>query len=101
MEPTFWPGLRARFASATAVLAGTGPRAGRVSARNADATLGFRRLAASRLARERVERSEFDWSALGEFRSTGEESPVAGVTRLSFIPAASWSPNALPEIAPV
>src|SRR5437762_9963317 len=101
MGPTFWPGLRARFASATAVLAGVGPSGGRVSARNAVATLGSRTHAASRLARDRVERSEFVWSAFGEVRSTVDDSPVAGVTMLSFIPAASWRPNGLPEITPV
>jgi hypothetical protein len=57
--------------------------------------------AASKLASDRVDRSEFVWSAFGEFNSTGDDSPVADATILSFIPAAIWRPNELPEITPV
>jgi hypothetical protein len=53
------------------------------------------------LASDRVERSEFVWSALGEFNKTGDDWPVADATMLSFIPAASCKPNELPEIKPV
>src|SRR5437763_15030274 len=57
--------------------------------------------AASKLASDRVERSEFVWSAFGELNNTAEDCPVAGATMLSFIPAAIWRPKELPEITPV
>ena len=42
----------------------------------------------SRFANDRVERSEFVWSALGGLSNTGDDSPLAGDTRLRLIAAA-------------
>ena len=57
--------------------------------------------AASKLASDRVERSEFVWSAFGEVNNRGDDSPVADATMLSFIAAAICRPKELPEITPV
>jgi hypothetical protein len=54
--------------------------------------------AASRFASERVERSEFVSSALGEERSTCDDAPVFVSTMLSFMPAAIWSAKSSPEM---
>src|SRR6266403_5525245 len=97
---TFPPGSRARFANAWAILCGGGPPGGVVSSKRLAVTSGSSTHAASRLASDRVERSEFVWSPFGEFNSTGDDSPVADATMLSFIAAAIWRPNELPEIAP-
>src|SRR5690348_5029351 len=95
------PGSRARFPNASAMLCGR-RRPGRlVKTKKLLVTSGFSTHAASKLASDRVERSEFVWSAFGEFNSTGDDWPVADVTMLSFIPAASLKPNELPEITPV
>ena len=98
---TFCPGSRARFARACAVLLGGEPPSGVVSANRLAVTVGSPTHAASKLASDRVERSEFVWSAFGELSSTGDDCPVAGTTMLSFIPAASWRPNEFPKITPV
>src|SRR5207247_3723505 len=98
---TFCPGSRARFANASAVLCGGRPPGGVVSPKRLAVTSGSSTHAASKLAIDRVARSEFVWSAFGEFNSTGDDCPAAGTTMLSFIPAAIWRPNELPEITPV
>ena len=101
IRTTFCPGSRARFARACAVLFGGGPPAGVVRSNRFAVTVGSFTHAASKLASDRVERSEFVWSAFGELNSTGDDWPVANATMLSFIPAAIWRPNELPEITPV
>src|SRR5262249_11863063 len=98
---TFCPGSRARLASASAVFCGGKPPGGVVRSKRLAVTSGSSTHAANKLASERVERSEFVWSAFGAFNSTDDDCPVAAVTMLSFIPAASCKPNELPEITPV
>src|SRR6184192_4619952 len=98
---TFCPGSRARFANASAVLCGGRPPGGVVRLKRLAVTSGSLTHAASKLASDRVERSEFVWSAFGEFNNTGDDCPVADATMLSFIPAAIWRPNELPEMTPL
>src|SRR5262252_7343944 len=97
----FCHGFRVRFARACAVVRGAGPRGCFARARKRAVTERSCTHAAKRFARDRVERSEFVWSALGERKSTNDDSPVAVLTMLSFMPAAIWRPNEFPEIVPV
>src|SRR4029453_15135895 len=83
---TFCPGSRARFANASAVLCGGRPPGGVGRSKRLAVTSGSLTHDASKLASDRVERSEFVWSAFGEFNSTGDDSPVAGAAMLSFLP---------------
>src|SRR5438477_5652985 len=70
---TFCPGSRARFANASAVLCGGRPPGGVVRLKRLAVTSGSSTHAASKLASDRVERSEFVWSAFGELNSTADD----------------------------
>ena len=77
-----------RFARACAVVRGAGERGCLAKPKKRAVTERSCTHAANRLASERVERSEFVSSALGELNSTSDDSPVTVVTMLSFMPAA-------------
>src|SRR5262252_9690599 len=98
MSPAFWPGFRQILDKAWRKFVGGTPPGGVASAKNAAIPAPpLRTNNASRLASVRVERSELDSSPLGDDNRTGDDSPVSGVTRLSFIPAASCKPNSSPD----
>src|ERR1700754_1795363 len=100
MPATLLAGCRQILARARNVFAGGSAASGGVASTNKSFSASGTSLthAASRLASERVERSELVSSPLGDSSNTADEAPLSGETRLSFISEAIHNPNGSPQI---